>query len=354
MTNTDTEALNKAALQLFTQYGLSLWEAAMLIRHLYRNLPGKGSKLARAEKCIQLGKQELARQEKTVTFATAVQETLEAKRNKRQRTLVEIKYICNRLMGRCPKLAQRRVRSIRPEECRAWIETAFSTPRQQYKARLIMSGVFTIACRRGWCSTNPASSKALDIPPPVEHPVSILSISEVERLKATAQRLYGGSCCAALGLMLYAGIRPAEVTRLTWDTIDFDEDVITLHPIHTKTGGSRHVSILPILRQWLLPCKPPQQKHNSHPICPANWTTKWKHIRNIAGWGLGGLPWVQDVLRHTFASYHLKRFHNLSELQYEMGHNHPHLLRKRYLNMAGLTNQAAKRFWGESSSPSFT
>ena len=55
--------------------------------------------------------------------------------------------------------------------------------------------------------------------------------------------------------------------------------------------------------------------------------------------------WQQDVLRHTFASYHLKHFKNLVQLQIEMGHSTPDLLRTRYLNMRDITKEHARLFW---------
>lgn len=56
-------------------------------------------------------------------------------------------------------------------------------------------------------------------------------------------------------------------------------------------------------------------------------------------------PWVQDVLRHTFASYHMKRYKNLPRLQSQMGHAYLSLLRTRYVNMYGIKKGEAKIFF---------
>ena len=55
--------------------------------------------------------------------------------------------------------------------------------------------------------------------------------------------------------------------------------------------------------------------------------------------------WINDVLRHTFASYHLKHFKNLILLQAEMGHRDLNLLRSRYVNMQGITKDDAWIFF---------
>ena len=52
-------------------------------------------------------------------------------------------------------------------------------------------------------------------------------------------------------------------------------------------------------------------------------------LRRLAGFR----RWVPDVLRHTFAGYHLRHFRSYSELQYEMGHRDSNLQRTRYVSM---------------------
>jgi site-specific recombinase XerD len=116
----------------------------------------------RTLKCVALGAEELKRQEKTVSFEKAVEEALAARKDLRARTKCDYRYVLKRFMRRCEGLAQRRMRSIRTEECAAYIEQAFSTPSQRAKARRILSAVFGTAVKRGWCSENPVSK--VDVP----------------------------------------------------------------------------------------------------------------------------------------------------------------------------------------------
>ena len=83
----------------------------------------------RALKCIRAGAEALRLQEKTVTFEKAVTAALEARKERRIRTLYDFRYFTRRFMLRCAGLARRRVRSITPQECAEYIETAFDTPR---------------------------------------------------------------------------------------------------------------------------------------------------------------------------------------------------------------------------------
>lgn len=73
-----------------------------------------------------------------------------------------------------------------------------------------------------------------------------------------------------------------------------------------------------------------------------NWQNKWKQIRNAAGFAG---QWIQDVLRHTYATYHVKHYKNMPLLQLNMGHRDQSLLRARYVNMQGISAAEAKAFF---------
>lgn len=84
------------------------------------------------------------------------------------------------------------------------------------------------------------------------------------------------------------------------------------------------------------------RKNPESSICPKNLGKKWKALRRDANLES---PWVQDVLRHTFASYYMKRYKNLPRLQSQMGHADLSLLRTRYVNMYGIKKGEAKIFF---------
>ena len=240
-------------------------------------------------------------------------------------------------MKRCPGLAKRRVRAISAQECAGYIEQAFDTPRQRQKARLILSGVFGTAVKRGWCDANPVAR--VEAPRIVEKQVPILSQQEIKDLRQTAERYQGGSCAAAVGMMLYAGIRPHEVARLTWAQVDLRERAIYILPQHSKTGGARRVTIhRPLLQILRAHCRADGER-----VCPPNWLRHWRELRRAAGWNTPAHPWPQDALRHTFASYHLSHFRSYAELQVEIGHRDATLLRTRYVDQRGVRSSA--QFW---------
>ena len=191
MTSTQ-HADNQAALAILNATGVPVLKAAILAKEA---LAANRGSIRRARRCLAAGSEALRQQERTVTFEKAVEAALEARKDRRTRTVYDFRYFTRRFMKRCVGLARRRVRSITPQECAEYIETAFDTPRQRQKPRLILSGVFSSAMKRGWCDANPVSK--VEAPRVVEQPVPILTPQEIEQITTTASIYQGGSCAAA-------------------------------------------------------------------------------------------------------------------------------------------------------------
>ena len=318
-----TGASDIAALEILRETGVNVVEAALVARSAIK--AGRG-RVKRAYECISAGEETLRAREKTVTFERAVEVALEERKDSRKRTITDFRYIARRLMKRCNKLKNRRVRSITPQECAAYLRQAFATPRQRNKARLILSGVFSTAMQHGWCAENPVRKVQ---PERIEEKrIEILSKEEIERLMSTAATYANGACLAAVAIMLLAGVRPNECERLRWRDVRLDSGVICISPQHSKTGGARCVTIHAPLDKILRRVQKAAHKR----ICPPNWRNLWAGLHKAAGF----THWQPDVLRHTFATHHLATFRSYAELQLEMGHRSAELLRTRYVAMEGI------------------
>jgi integrase len=150
----------------------------------------------------------------------------------------------------------------------------------------------------------------------------------VTKLQSTAALKRFRDMRFSLSLLLYSGVRPAEVERLAPEDVCWEERLVIIRPQKSKTGGGRVVPLraLPGLRQQ--DCR-----------VPRNWQNRWLALRRAAGF----TRWVPDVCRHTFATYHAAYFRNLPELQLEMGHRDVSLLRSRYMSPA--LRNLAEEFW---------
>lgn len=292
--------------------------------------------MAHCRKVIRLGVEAAERQKRTVPFRQALEETLRAKAHRSPLTLRDIRYYMKKLMKEIPGLAERPLRDISTEECATMLEQVFPSPTQRKKARANLSGIFTVGERRGWCGTNPV--KAVDLPHIKERTIYPLTMEECRRLLDTAKHPQHRACAPALGLMLWAGVRPHEVMRLRWEHIDWEEKEVVIPARHSKTGGGR---IIPLCQPLMALLRDNRPKQHNAPISPKGWKLAWKKLRYAAGFR----HWQPDILRHTFASYYVKFHHDLNSLQEFMGHRDTSLLRLRYVNLQGITRSQAGEFW---------
>lgn len=331
--------INEEVEQALREAGLTHFQALRLALELVeqcgaRRLRGD-RQLNHCRLVMRLGAEQYQASTQTVSFAFAAESALEERRHRRPRTFAEFASVCRRVLRCCPSLRSRHVNALNTAECLEVLYSVFPSARQRQKGRAILHGVFAHAVRQRWCAYNPM--EAVRLPAPEEREIVPLSLPHLRRLLSLAATEEHRACMPALGLMLWCGVRPAELERLRWRDIDWEEKVVSLRPRHSKTGGCRHIPLRPVLLAWLRAAG----GQGVGMVCPPDWKRRWKRLREAAAL----IPWQQDVLRHTFASYHAKYFHDFAALQSEMGHRSAALLRTRYLSMQGLSTESARTFW---------
>lgn len=342
---------------------MSIFDSIRFVKNILDAKPSD-SKLTDAQfvlKVIEVGLRHIRTNEMSLADGFALY--LKSKQHLRPDSIRDIRCIGNRLLRTKPEFGERNFSELSVSECEEWLNAAFATPSQfkrsaneispqakdpkgetahkvsasQFnKARTMLHGLFEFALRREWCDKNPI--KRIERKKVVEKEIQPLKLSETKRLITTAQR-ESPNCAVAAALLVYTGIRPREVRRLTWRDIDTEEKTITVRSQCSKTGGVRQVEIPPVLNRLLI-------AHSSEfkegKICPPNWQRRWRKIRDNSGFRG---RWVCDVLRHTYASFHAKNYADLPRLQLNMGHRDLSLLRSRYVNMLGISRAEAKCFF---------
>lgn len=323
--------------EMIARYGIREMDACRLIAEGIENLGTRAQNLSERElicllrRVIQQGIDVEISKQNTVTFGEAARQSIEARHNRRAATLHDLRYFTRRMM-KLDGVAHRPLRAMTTTECRNILAHAFGNSRSSYrKGRSILHSIFSFGYYHEWCDSNPVDR----IPSPrvQEQEILPLRLKEINKLKNTANLPPHHAMKLSLHLMLYCGIRPAEVQRINPETdINWDEEAVYIRPRNSKTGGGRVVP---------LRCKTWLSATDQALVIPQDWQKRWKQLRRQAGFR----RWVPDVLRHTFASYHARFFQNLSQLQLEMGHTSPHLLNSRYLNPTSITLREAKQFW---------
>lgn len=308
-------------------------DAMRLVLELWEELgetmetAGKAEVMRRLRKVMQAGIKTVKSEESTVTLRVAAWASVEARKERRKTTLRDLRYFVNKLL-KVDGMAERPLRSINSKECRELLRMAFPNSKHSYcKGRTILHSIFAYGQRQEWCEHNPVSK--IEVPKILEKEIIPLSQPQIDKLEAVAAKPEHADMQLPLQLMLYCGIRPAEVCRLLPNDINWEEQEIIIRSRCSKTGGGRIIPLRCITK--------PRVKHSS--VAPRNWIHKWKALRQAAGFD----TWQPDVLRHTFASYHAAHFRNIHQLQLEMGHRDVTLLRTRYV--VPVSRKEAAAFW---------
>ena len=324
-----------SAKRILTGTDVSVLDAARIAKNILDAKPKNFvlTDLQFCAKVIEVGLRHMRTKEMPLTDGFALY--LKSKQHLRPDSIRDIHCMGNRLLRTKPEFGKRNFSELSVSECEEWLNAAFHTNPQFNKARTMLHGLFEFALRREWCDKNPI--KRIERKKVVEKEIQPLKLAETKRLIKTAQR-ESPVYAVVVALLVYTGIRPREVRRLTWRDIDTAEKTITVRSQCSKTGGVRQVEIPPVLNRLLITHK----SQNSSHICPTDWQRRWRKIRDNSGFRG---RWVQDVLRHTYASFHAKNYADLPRLQLNMGHRDQSLLRSRYVNMHGISHAEAKSFF---------
>ena len=178
--------------------------------------------------------------------------------------------------------------------------------------------------RESYCIDNPL--KYIIIPKEDEAKPSIFSPDQVACLMAAATSRDPGMI-PYLALGLFAGVRPLEIERLTWP--DVLEQYIEIPAAKAKTRQRRLVSLSGNLKEWLT-------LGGDLPLI-----NKRKRLARLLK--LTQLKWQPDIMRHSFASYHLAYHGSPDRTAHELGHRDASMLFAHYREL--VTREAAQRYW---------
>ena len=190
--------------------------------------------------------------------------------------------------------------------------------------------------KHGWITQNPASKIAKR---PVVHVVTTWPPAQIESFLLatfTLNNKDGPMMRIWLALGAFAGIRPYEARRVTWEMIRFDKNKIALPASITKTKLPRTIPLAPNLKAWLLTCNP-QPEGSVHPT--QKHTEPFGRFKKAASIN----KWKPDALRHTYGSAMFVLTDNLTEVANNLG-NDVKITAKHYLCTTVTENTARALF----------
>ena len=163
--------------------------------------------------------------------------------------------------------------------------------RNNFRAQLV--ALFNFAKHSGYLPKNqPTEADSLTKAKGSSSPIAIFSPVELSKLLEHAD----DSLVPYLAIGAFAGLRTAELQRLSWPEIKLDQGFIEVTAGKAKTAQRRLVPIQPNLARWLQPYAQPAGE--VFYLSTIN--------QKAAGFSKKlGIPWPHHGLRHSYASYRL-------------------------------------------------
>ena len=183
---------------------------------------------------------------------------------------------------------------------------------------------FNWCIREKYSRENPV--KGVIRPKEDESEPCILTPDEVFRILTVAQ-MHSPKLIPYLVLGSFGGVRPEEINRLQWQDISIHGITISGHK--AKTRKRRLVSISANMAEWL---------KQGGELPPKNKRKQLDKVRKMAD-----VTWGHDIMRHTFASYHLAYHGSPDRTAHELGHRDTNMLFRHYRQL--VTREEAEKFW---------
>ncbi len=197
--------------------------------------------------------------------------------------------------------------------------------RNSYRRRL--AALFNFARRQGYLVQSPIAD--VDKAKERSGEIKILTLDQTSRLLEAAS----AETLPYWAIGAFAGLRSAEIGRLNWADVDFEDGLIEVKGNH-KTASRRFVPMSDSLREWLAP-----YRASKGDVCPMGLRKKLEADRERAGLRE---DWPSNALRHGYGSYRLPMITDVARLALEMG-NSPAMVFKHYREI--VKPALAKRYW---------
>jgi integrase len=184
---------------------------------------------------------------------------------------------------------------------------------------------------------------------PIAMAPKVLSIAQCQAIVDGMPAEY----CGALGLLLFAGIRPEEVAGpqkewMRWEHVSKADKIIRVPAEISKTCKARPLENLPPAVWRLL-----EPGALTATICPRSSRALLQWAKKLGGYkmrGQKGPAWPHDALRHTFATYALAYTQDPGQVAMWLGHEgKPEMLLTTYRGERSadgmVTQPMAKKFF---------
>lgn len=250
-------------------------------------------------------------------------------RNLRPRTITDLK---DRLNCFADDFGDSRLADISLDELKEWVEDADWGMRTRVNSLTKISQLYGYAIRHKWADSN--LTEHIDRPAVDETAPGVFTVEQAERLLAHAHEF---DLLAYIAIGFFAGIRSAEMARMSGKNLNFEDKTITVGADAAKKRSQRIVDMQPALLAWLEACKAKLQ--NGGEIVDQ---ARFRRHKELLLEAAAIEEWPANGLRHSFGSYHFAMFRSADDTAHQMG-NSAEVVHRYY--KALVSKSEAEKFW---------
>ena len=241
---------------------------------------------------------------------------------------------CRERLGRFARDFQTDIASIQTSDLDAWLRSLGQSVRSRKNFRILLVTLFRYARAQGFL----AKDRRVEVEDVARANgekkkvgrIEIFSPDEMSRLLDGA----GNDVLPYLALGAFAGIRTAEIMRLRWESIRWDQKLIVIEADMAKTSARRLIPLSDNLAAWLK-----KVVKSSGPI--VTLARPEKTASEVVARSCDPIiPWKRNGLRHSYASYRLSVLQDAGKLALEMG-NSPAMLFQHYRELVATADATA-------------
>jgi integrase len=244
---------------------------------------------------------------KPVTVPSLVEEFISCK----QVDGVSERYLqdCRSRLGRFGRDFQTQVASVKTSDIDTWLRALRHSPRSRNNYRVLLVTLFRFARACGYLPRDRSTeADHVALAKDKGNPIEIYSLAEMQKLLNHAD----DHTLPFLALAGFAGLRSAEIERLTWDCFRWDQQLIEVRANMAKTAQRRLIPISLNLNSML------NKWHGAtgSVIGPVKLFMRLEWLAKASG-----VRWKRNALRHTYASCRLPLIQDAGKLALEMGNS---------------------------------
>ena len=266
------------------------------------------------------------------SVSEAFQAFLEAK-TKAQRSPLYLKDIRLRV-GSFAKDFSCEVRQLSAQDVADWLEALNVSARTVNNTALLLRTFFVFCQTRQWLSKDVELMERVTKKNQSKKDIEIFTPLEMRKL------LHGAPprLATAIAIQAFAGIRTAELMRMTWDDLERRKGYVEVSASKAKTASRRLIPIQSNLSAWLRRKKKEGDQNRVWPVIESEY---YEQLAKLAD--KTGVPWKKNALRHSFISYRVAESKNMASTSLEAG-NSPRVIQTNYLEL--VTPKEAKEWFG--------